>query len=313
MNTKEPYITPRFHIKVPMEPKTVGYCLYRLSVGSKYFIQKGKSLVQSAENIATIIERGVRLKNIPDTDPYFKLVNYIGKNRVTKAEVDVWADSANLTQLEILKYEQGKLDEAQNDTDCLNNGFDAYLPKWIDEGEAQKFLQWRGISREEMARKREGRKKILGDLFDIVYYNAADRKKRGVYKLFFGEKYYIGRGKALWNRIYIHKCDIKKRLAGLKETTDLDYMRNVIAHVKETGLKVATCFLIKECVTVDDLVNEEQKAFDLAKNDPNCLNVGFVAKRIHNEIDDTPDTAKPKILAKKGLDGKKKFFYSKKK
>jgi len=298
----KPFITTGFHISIDPDQKAEGYCVYRLSVGTKYLIQKGKALFQSAQTIATLIERGCRLKNIPESDPYYKLVSYIDRFRINKGYVTVLADSTSKSHFEILKFEQEQLIKAQKDKkNCLNNSFDAYVPQWINEIEAQKFYQWKGLAQEDAARKRESRKKVLDKVFDITYYNATDKDNRGVFKLVFGEKYYIGRAKLLREGVQRLKKLIKSRLTGETSSGEADYLRAIVAHINASKAKVATCILIKECATIHDLVREEQIALDLAKNDPNCLNIGFHAKPIHNEKDDTlEEYLKTRIIKTKG-------------
>lgn len=312
MNATTPVITKNYHIEVPLDEYYSGYCVYMVKFGvskkPKFYIQKCKQLLQSAQSMASAIERGDRLKNVPETDMFFKIIDYVSKKRVTKAKIEVLGGEG-LSQFELLKLEQEMLDKYIKDPNCLNNNNTAYIPMWIYEIESQKFLQWKGISKEAAMIKVESRRK-KNDIFDIDFYNAADKNKRGVYKLFFTSgKYYIGRSKLLYIRIANHKKEIRKRLTGVKEMVENDYMKNIIQEIRSTGLKIATCYLIKECESVNDLIRYEQEQLDMAKHDPNCLNVGFIAKRTPLEVDDTVEDTRKRPFTRLNKEGS--ILYSK--
>lgn len=108
-------------------------------------------------------------------------------------------------------------------------------------------------------------------------------KSGGIYRLWFGEKYYIGRSRTLKYRIKSHRSDINARLAGTYKDPlydpNIDMYQHVIKHIKK--LKGVTLFkaeVLIYCDTDDELVANEQKWFDKVKSDKNCLNYGFEAK-----------------------------------
>lgn len=301
-----PAVTYKYHIEVPIHEYYSGYCVYKASFGDKYFIGKGKALLQSAQAMALIIERALRLRNHDETSLHYHVITHIIRNSVQRGFVEV-IGGEGLSEFELLKLEQEELNKCIDDPLCLNNNFDAYIPKWIKESEAQKFLQWKGISAEE--RIERARKKTKDSLFDIEYFDPSDKDKRGVYKLYFGQEfYYVGRGKLIYTRMLFHKKEIKKRLSGYTQMTDKDLYVKVIKCINDLNLKVATCRLVKECITVDELVQEEQKELDISKTDKYCLNLGFVSKKIPHEFDDTVEDSrkKPIVITKNG----KRIFIS---
>jgi hypothetical protein len=305
-----PAITEKFHIEVPLNEYYSGYCVYKAWFGTKYFIGKGKALLQSVQGMAVVIERGLRLRNHDETNMHYHVIAHIIKNSLSRGRVEV-IGGEDLSEFELLKLEQEEINRHINDPNCLNNNFDAYVPKWISEIEAQKFLQWKGISKDDLNQRAKVRKK--DDLFYIEYFAPEDKDKRGVYKLHFGEgRYYIGRAKILYNRTLSHQREIKKRLAGFTKMGEKDLYLKVIKFISKNKIKSAVCELLKECVTVDELIREEQRYLDIAKADKLCLNMGFVSKRTPNEIDDTVEEARkntPIVVFKNG----KRHFISRKK
>lgn len=128
--------------------------VYKVHLGSKYFIWKGKSLSQSCDILcksisATLsrIERGVP---IPDTDYLYHVVKHLrlSKRRVGTVEVisnGFVNEFGEIDAVELLKEEQRVLDTADGDADCLNNNCQAYIPisnAWISEKQKHEFLKW---------------------------------------------------------------------------------------------------------------------------------------------------------------------------
>jgi hypothetical protein len=118
-------------------------------------------------------------------------------------------------------------------------------------------------------------------------------KKRGVYKITYqDEGFYIGRAKYLKTRFKVHERDIKK-FYETNEYPDNHFLKNVFEYLKADELRIAfDVELLEECQTVDELFNGEQKWLTHYKNDPNCLNAGFIATKPWNEIDETPEEEK---------------------
>lgn len=131
----------------------------------------------------------------------------------------------------------------------------------------------------------EGKK--VRDFF-FVYKEGCD-KKRGVYKLTIGKKFYIGRSKYIATRFKQHWKEINKFFTSGKYPPD-SYLKKVFEHLEEDQWSYYfEVSLLDECYTVDELVEKEQKWLDKYNGHPNCLNIGFKAKKITHEIDETPE------------------------
>lgn len=127
--------------------------------------------------------------------------------------------------------------------------------------------------------------------FVFVYTNGCETK-RGVYKIKFGSKFYIGRAKYIETRMKSHWREITNFFSSGKYAPE-SYYSKICEHLKEE--QMAYYFevdLLEECYTVQDLLIAEQKWLDKYKDNPKCLNVGFKAKKPHNEIDETPEEMK---------------------
>ena len=88
----------------------------------------------------------------------------------------------------------------------------------------------------------------------------------GVYKLVIGERYYIGSTKRLSRRKSAHWQMLTKQRKHSNQ--------KVMAAFEEHG---SFEFVILEHCEADQLLEIEQKYLDLAKNDPNCLNIAWSA------------------------------------
>ena len=144
MNTKSPLITKGFPISVPLDEYYSCSCVYKILFGKKYFIWKGKALLQSCEGIAKQLKTPVVTKTLPARNSYLYLViEHIIKTRCLGGSVTIIDHSKE--PLELLKIEQKELDKAASDPDCLNNNEQAYVPAsthFISEADKEKFLQW---------------------------------------------------------------------------------------------------------------------------------------------------------------------------
>lgn len=102
-----------------------------------------------------------------------------------------------------------------------------------------------------------------------------------VYRIWFprGEKYYIGRCKNLKQRMASHQCDIN-RLAMFWETdrNEHHFYVHLMNHIIKTDSFTGYFSILEVCQNEEERVAGEQKWFDLCKEDPKCLNYGFVAK-----------------------------------
>lgn len=131
----------------------------------------------------------------------------------------------------------------------------------------------------------------------------------GIYRLWFKNKYYIGRTRELKSRLRSHERDIQRRFEknNGEPTSPLDFYQHVLRWIKEKNIKRGYMEIIERCYCDDDLVAAEQRWFDKCEFDKNCLNLGFVATPYHqkhgNWKKDKPDQPEkpPKKLAKNKL------------
>lgn len=109
----------------------------------------------------------------------------------------------------------------------------------------------------------------------------------GVYMIYFGEKFYIGRTRCFESRKRSHERDLNKRMVNGRWTcaATSDFYQLVLSHLQRNAIGVAYMKLIKRCNTDDQLVAAEQKLFDKYEWDKNCLNLGFVATQ-YKEINE---------------------------
>lgn len=138
-----------YPISVPSAQYGGRPCLFKVYFGRKYFIWKGKSLVQSCELLSKSIKSKLGKGAISDEDFLYHVMSHINKTRCIKATVDVisdnYTDGEKIDTMAILKDEQMALWEAMDDADCLNNNIQAYIPvnnSWISEATKNKFLIW---------------------------------------------------------------------------------------------------------------------------------------------------------------------------
>lgn len=140
---KEPYVTPKYPIEVPTHLYYSTPCVFKLTLGTKFYIGKCQSLPQFMEGIATVIERALRTGKNDETGWYYHVISYIKKNRVMRAKVERLHEEVKAATWELLKMEQEQLDKNRNNVNCLNNNFDVYIPKWIEPAQAELFKKWK--------------------------------------------------------------------------------------------------------------------------------------------------------------------------
>jgi hypothetical protein len=102
--------------------------LYKIFLGNKYYLHKGKTLQESAERFLDDVFRGIRNKSCPEA--YSKVVDYCIKHpQVYKAmlEVILNSDPDKILRKEVLMYKAMK-----NDEESLNRtDLEPYKPEWM--------------------------------------------------------------------------------------------------------------------------------------------------------------------------------------
>jgi hypothetical protein len=94
--------------------------------------------------MAVYIERALRTGVNDNTSLYYHIVAYVKRARIIKATVEVLVkDSFVDREAEMLIMEQTLLDAHRDDPNCLNNTFDAYIPKWIPAAQVEIFTKWK--------------------------------------------------------------------------------------------------------------------------------------------------------------------------
>ena len=102
-----------------------------------------------------------------------------------------------------------------------------------------------------------------------------------VFKVWFGQKYLIWKGKSLLQSCSFLAESIERYMR-LKKDIDTDYLYHVCNHIKRTRCIKATVEVIDnsfmrtlkgaESINGYAMLAAEQKLLDKAKKDPNCLN-----------------------------------------
>lgn len=144
-----PTVTKKWPIEVPTHQYESIPTLFKIWFGKKFLIWKGKSLLQSCENLAEGIERYRRLMKNDETDYLYHVCAYIKSARVVYATVEVIdnsfiktiRDSESINGYALLVAEQKLLDKHRNDANCLNNNLEAYVPlgPWIKAAHKERF------------------------------------------------------------------------------------------------------------------------------------------------------------------------------
>lgn len=102
--------------------------LYKIVLGNRYYVHKGKTLRESADRLLDDVFRGMRGKKCPEA--YSKLVEFCQQHPSTykiKLEVILNAESAKLLKREDTLYKAMKKDDLSlNRVDLL-----PYKPEWM--------------------------------------------------------------------------------------------------------------------------------------------------------------------------------------
>ena len=120
-------------------------------------------------------------------------------------------------------------------------------------------------------------------MISIIPLNELHLDKICIYRIWFGNKYYIGATMDSSKRIMYH---IKAIEAGFKgQRIGMNSITRMVNHLKENPI-IETAFfeLLEECENEIDLVDGEHEWLYPCKGDPNCLNVNFNVHRTINGI-----------------------------
>lgn len=142
-----------FPITAPYSGATT---LFRVYLGKKYLIWKGKSLLQAVDFIGSGIRSNLT-KELPPEHYLYHVVNHVKKTRVLSGRVEILANDyekpiGGIDGFRLLKDEQIALDEADGDELCLNNNEQSYIPlntQYISEKEKERFLNWYAKTRKD--------------------------------------------------------------------------------------------------------------------------------------------------------------------
>lgn len=127
-------------------------CVYKLWYENRFVVVKCKTLFRSVDNITkgfAFFLTGTK-KAQKEEDYYHEFFSFIQENPFNNFKIEVILQSNN--PLELLKCEQRQLNIAKYDPRCMNNNFDAYIPKftqvngkksWINRGYYLNFMQWK--------------------------------------------------------------------------------------------------------------------------------------------------------------------------
>lgn len=116
---------------------------------------------------------------------------------------------------------------------------------------------------------------MTGPIKEIIYHDVPINQRRcGIYKLVFGEKYYIGQSIHISKRAKAHQYEIARifnsNQPSGKRANLIDHLRN------NKGITSIHVFVLERCAEID-LQKTEQKWLSKSKNDKNCLNSNFTA------------------------------------
>jgi hypothetical protein len=120
--------------------------------------------------------------------------------------------------------------------------------------------------------------------FNIIPKSAEDIDKSGVYKIWFGEKFYIGSTKNSTSRMKSHSNTISSALTNpffIEETS----VKNIVDHIRANpGMTEAVLEMIHLCEGIQNLVDQEYISLMTYKGRINCLNLSFQSTRNHKGV-----------------------------
>jgi hypothetical protein len=116
---------------------------------------------------------------------------------------------------------------------------------------------------------------------EIIALNENDYDQMGVYRIWFGWKFYIGSTTNSYDRIKGHINSIRAGLEGRRK--GFNYVNNVVSHLNENQfIKTAFFEILEVCDKEIDLVDAEHDWLSCFKDCNECLNVNF---NVHRTID----------------------------
>ncbi len=133
-------------------PANIEGCVYKLWYANRYVIVKCKTIVRSVQNIKSGLDyffKGTP-KGRKDDDFFHEFFTHVQLHPFENFEIEMIFASNN--PYELLKTEQAELFKAKYDPQCLNQSFDAYIPKftqvngkksWINRGYYLNFMIWK--------------------------------------------------------------------------------------------------------------------------------------------------------------------------
>ena len=154
--------------------------VFRLNIGTKYFIYKGLKVKKTVEGMSAQIHR--ERNNLKENSILFKVVTYIRQKRVTQMTVDVIKETDHPVDLLIAEYEA--LQAAKTDSNCLNITFfnNEYYPGWIPQKAVVEYNKW--LQGEEMPNTHKNLKDFLikhvdKNVADKIFKYVTERFKPG--------------------------------------------------------------------------------------------------------------------------------------
>jgi len=121
------------------EPYGSIMCVYKCTIGKRYFIWTAKSLTQSVNQISVELDRRLRM-GITEDNIYYKFIKYIKTARAGLFEVEVVLQTES--PIEMLKCAHKLLNKGKSDPYCLNNTFTPNVSAWIPEVDKADYVAW---------------------------------------------------------------------------------------------------------------------------------------------------------------------------
>lgn len=120
-------------------------------------------------------------------------------------------------------------------------------------------------------------------MISIIPLNENHLDKICIYRIWFGNKFYIGATMDSYKRILGHITTINAGLEGKR--TGKNSITNIVNHLLDNPFIETGYFeLLQECETEMELVDIEHEWLYPCKDNPNCLNQNFNVHRTINGI-----------------------------